>query len=299
MATSQNRRLLTTLLVAIALWSPPTLAQTTGPQEPPPEVRLSVFDRVGMNLVESFTDINILWHGLGLVGTVALIDSGADDAVQRWFWKGNRIFGQDFSEAALWAGNLTPVLIPAAITLAGLAVSDDEAASGGMVALQAVALTGLTTTLMKVMTGRPLPAKGGDVSLDGSGFLQRSDQATDFRPFGGALAWPSGHTSSHFALASALVAFYPDEEWLPWVLYPLAAVIGVAMIEGDHHWTSDVVAGAFLGHSIGWTVGSNMRRRFDDEKARRQGRKPRPRERKLRLTTAVSQGAMLVVLTSD
>src|SRR5690606_31028723 len=76
--------------------------------------------------------------------------------------------------------------------------------------------------------------------------------------FGGGVAWPSGHTSSHMALASSLVAFYRDERWLPFVAYPLAATMGLAMIEGDHHWFSDVVAGALVGHAIGWTVGSNM-----------------------------------------
>ena len=32
--------------------------------------------------------------------------------------------------------------------------------------------------------------------------------------------WPSGHTASNFALVSSLLAFYPDEIWLPIVGYP-------------------------------------------------------------------------------
>ncbi|MCA9583408.1 MAG: phosphatase PAP2 family protein, partial [Myxococcales bacterium] len=95
---------------------------------------------------------------------------------------------------------------------------------------------------------------------------------------GGGMAWPSGHTSSHMALASSLVAFYPDEVWLPFVAYPFVALIGLAAVEDDHHWLSDVVAAGFTGHAIGWTVGTNMRRRYDAAHGR-----PTPKESSWRI----------------
>jgi hypothetical protein len=47
--------------------------------------------------------------------------------------------------------------------------------------------------------------------------------------------------------------------WVPLIAYPMALMIGIGMIEGDHHWASDVVAGAMIGHVIGYTTGHNMR----------------------------------------
>jgi len=91
-----------------------------------------------------------------------------------------------------------------------------------------------------------------------------SDFAFDFwnSPLSdGRFFWPSGHTASAFSLVSALVAYYPDEDWLAWLGYPLAALMGYVMMEGDYHWLSDVVAGACIGHVIGWTAGRRARGR--------------------------------------
>jgi membrane-associated phospholipid phosphatase len=62
---------------------------------------------------------------------------------------------------------------------------------------------------------------------------------------------------------SSLVAFYPNEIWLPIVGYPFALAVGLGMIEGDYHWLSDVVAGGLMGYAIGWVIGRNFRQRFD------------------------------------
>ena len=35
------------------------------------------------------------------------------------------------------------------------------------------------------------------------------------------------------------------------------------MIEGDYHWTSEVVAGAIIGTTIGYTTGKNFRAEYD------------------------------------
>jgi membrane-associated phospholipid phosphatase len=67
------------------------------------------------------------------------------------------------------------------------------------------------------------------------------------------------------AFVSALVAYYPEKRWLPWVGYPAVLVTGAAMIEGHFHWPTDVFAGAFIGHAVGWTTGQVFRRRYRPE----------------------------------
>jgi hypothetical protein len=55
--------------------------------------------------------------------------------------------------------------------------------------------------------------------------------------------------------------------WVVGVLsYGLATTMGYAMIDGDHHWLSDVISGALL-HVVGWTVGTSFRNRDQPLKA--------------------------------
>jgi membrane-associated phospholipid phosphatase len=50
--------------------------------------------------------------------------------------------------------------------------------------------------------------------------------------------------------------------------YPAAFAVGFGMIAGDHHWTSDVLAGGLIGQAIGYSVGRNFRKRLRaDQKA--------------------------------
>ncbi len=62
-------------------------------------------------------------------------------------------------------------------------------------------------------------------------------------------SFPSGHTSTTFATATALTYSYG---WKAAVItYPLAIYTGASRMADDRHWLSDVVAGAYLGFLIG------------------------------------------------
>jgi membrane-associated phospholipid phosphatase len=70
------------------------------------------------------------------------------------------------------------------------------------------------------------------------------------RPFSGNASFPSGHTALAFGIAAAI-----DKEtsarWVPYVVYPLAGLVGWSRMRDGEHWSSDVVAGAALGF---WTA---------------------------------------------
>jgi hypothetical protein len=66
------------------------------------------------------------------------------------------------------------------------------------------------------------------------------------------LSFPSGHTSSAFALASVAQAHYGWKLGVP--SYLAASAIGFSRISNDRHHLSDVLAGATLGVISGRTV---------------------------------------------
>jgi len=71
-------------------------------------------------------------------------------------------------------------------------------------------------------------------------------------PNGKSLAWPSGHTSSSFTVASVLDEFYGPKVGIP--AYALASLVAYRMMDEGDHWGSDVVFGAALGWVVGHTI---------------------------------------------
>jgi len=95
-------------------------------------------------------------------------------------------------------------------------------------ATQAVMVNGLYTQILKSAIKRTRP--------DGSN----------------RMSFPSGHTSSAFALATVAERHYGWKAGLPG--YLAATAIGVSRIERSKHYLSDVLAGATLGIVSGRTV---------------------------------------------
>ncbi|MFH1719674.1 MAG: phosphatase PAP2 family protein [Planctomycetota bacterium] len=77
-------------------------------------------------------------------------------------------------------------------------------------------------------------------------------------PNGKDYAWPSGHTSSSFTVASVLDEFYGPKVGIP--AYVAASAVAYRMMDTGDHWASDVVFGATLG----WVVGHAVAGRHKD-----------------------------------
>ncbi|HKU41251.1 MAG TPA: phosphatase PAP2 family protein [Polyangiales bacterium] len=227
------------------------------------------WQHLGEGLTASLTWPAVTFHISAALVTVPLVYT-ADEPVQRWFQRpgsAHQVYGQ----TAFIVGGVTPVALPLGLYLGGLAAGGSELATAGAAALQAAAVQALFVTTLKWLTDRAGPYPDGDPArMRALSFFRDSEHADDFsvNPFdvSGGLRWPSGHTASNVAMVSALTAFYPDEYWLPAVGYPFALAIGIGMIDGDYHWLSDVVAGALIGHVVGWTIGRNFRRHYDAQR---------------------------------
>jgi membrane-associated phospholipid phosphatase len=232
-------------LVGAAFLLLPDVAIATPPAPLPTPI-----DGLGEDIAAAFTGPSLLFYGGAVVATGAMAFGGIDqdvrDGVQRDMdWP---VYG----DASVLAGYIVPAALAPTLYLIGLAADDRTLAGAGSAAIQALAVTVVATGALKLAVGRAYP---GD-----------EDGATAFHPFQRLdlpvlPAWPSGHTSACVSVAASLTAYYPDQVWIPLVGYPLSLAIGFGLIDGDHHWASDVVAGALIGHAIGYSIGRAFRDR--------------------------------------
>jgi len=63
-------------------------------------------------------------------------------------------------------------------------------------------------------------------------------------------SFPSGHTIAAFSVATVIARRYPNQRWVPYVAYGLAAVVGFSRLTLSAHFPSDVFVGGALGYSI-------------------------------------------------
>lgn len=223
----------------------------------------SPLDDVASDVADAFGGWDLVLYGAAVGETAAMAFAGGDHGA-RVFVRGN-LASPAWGNTAYVAGYLLPVVVAPGIWVVGLAARDRATLGAGSAAVQALALAAVATVVLKWSTGRPYPLHGGDPHA--SDVLQHPAYAREFSPFNlnGDWAWPSGHTSATISIVAALTEWDPSSIAIPLIGYPVSAAIGLGMIVGDHHWTSDVVAGGLIGYAVGSSVGRSFRRRAKGE----------------------------------
>jgi membrane-associated phospholipid phosphatase len=175
----------------------------------------------------------------GAVGSVFLVsafDDDIQDAIQR---NRNKVTDKAASIINPFGFEAAYAVI-AGIYLQGVFAHNPKSK---VVALDAIAASvvswGVGATLLKIITGRARPSK--------------NEGAFHFDPFstnGEDNSFPSGHATQAFALAAVLSSHYHSKwVWIP--SYTFAGLVGLARMDKNRHWASDVVGGALLGTFIG------------------------------------------------
>lgn len=221
---------------------------------------------LGDNLQRDFGAGNAVWYGASVALTITLAETGADYDARRWVRR--NVHARGFSDACVVGGYVLPAVLAPGIYAMGVGSGDRKAAFAGAAAVQSLAVTALTVGLLKWGIGRPYPNNGRDPNDPMA--LEHPEDAKlgSVQPFGPhwMMAWPSGHTAATTSIVAALYGFAPEDAWIGWVGYPLSLTIGAGMIVGDHHWTSDVIAGAMIGHAVGWSTGQSFRAVYKGDK---------------------------------
>ena len=166
---------------------------------------------------------------VGAVGVLSVADRGTNDWVQD-----HRSSRSDAWARAFRNGGEPEVSfgVPGAIVLAGIVGGRPALRRSGVRVLSSVVLAGVTTGALKELTGRIRPTETSDPYV--------------FRPFSNHDAFPSGHATVAFALATSL-----SEEihrgWASGLLYAGATGTAWSRLNDKRHWLSDVAAGAMVG----------------------------------------------------
>lgn len=208
------------ILLAMALLAPPARAQLLGAAPPP-------------------ATVHVQWTRwdtrAGLVSLAAVLATGAfDEPLQ------DRIASAGGEPAQKLADLVRPlgtplVWAPALLLVAGAGHVSGRREWVGASARIAVSATipAVATQFLKFSVGRSRPEDS-------------PEDPYNFDPFTRDASFPSGHTTLAFAVATA-ISRETGSRWVPWVGYPLAALVGWSRVHDDEHWMSDVVGGAAVG----------------------------------------------------
>jgi membrane-associated phospholipid phosphatase len=181
------------------------------------------------------------WVTAGVVAATVWI-AGRDDEIRAQVLEHRSSIGGDLAEIFEPLGTyLVAGAGLGAVYLGGRAAGSGRLVSTTATAFEAWTWTAIITAGSKGLFGREPPTPGHDED--------------DW--FDGGTIFPSGHTSRSFAIAAVFADRYGRRA--AWIGYPIAGLVGVATLEQDTHWASDIVAGAALGLAIGRGVASRRR----------------------------------------
>jgi membrane-associated phospholipid phosphatase len=176
---------------------------------------------------------SIRWyHGLAALGVVALTTT-LDEPVNEQTQSNRTDTKDDVAYVFRQLGEpevfLPVALAPVAVGL--ISGNDAILRAGGRIGFS-ILTASVVTSLLKPLVGRARPAYTAN--------------AYEFEPFSGNDAWPSGHTTVAFAMATSVgdeIGSLP----VSLVLYTAAGLTGWSRINDNRHWLSDVLAGAAIG----------------------------------------------------
>jgi membrane-associated phospholipid phosphatase len=191
------------------------------------------------------------WLKASLVVGVTLGLYAFDDDINEWI-QDNR--HDDIADFAEHFGDGKIVLPPLVLFYAaGHIANNNKVKRTALLTIENVVITGVFTQIMKYSFQRHRPRTGDPYdSWDGPG------------GGGDNLAFPSGHTSLAFSIATPIATEYKDNLIVPPLAYGLASLVGWSRMNDNAHWASDV----FMGASLGYLTGKAICKLHEDENSR-------------------------------
>ena len=201
-----------------------------------------LFSDTGYALTSPWRWNNSDWATASLVAGVTGVFFMVDDEIKSEFQDNRSSTTNDMSDLFEPFGNGTysfPALV--GLYLYGRFGENEKMERTALLAAESFLVTGLFTTVLKVSIGRHRPSKGNNSSTyDGPNTSNKS--------------FPSGHTSTAFAIATVVANEYEEVPLVAPISYGIATLTGLSRINDNQHWASDVFFGAALGYFTSKTI---------------------------------------------
>ena len=138
-------------------------------------------------------------------------------------------------KVSLGGSSYTTAGIAAGLYLIGRSTHNTHAAETGKLSIEALIGAGLVVAVLKPALGRSRPNEDS-----GRGHF-----------FDGGRAFPSGHATAAWAIATVIASEYKDHPFIKYGAYALAVAISMSRFSGRNHFLGDVFAGSAIGFGIG------------------------------------------------
>lgn len=201
-----------------------------------------------------FTRRDAIFVGAVAAATMALmpVDHSIATEMQEGPTQRNRVL-QSGATGFRFMGSSGALLVGGALYGVGRFAHFERAADLGLHEIEAIAVGGAMTILVKGAVGRARPYAVNDSNAHDLQFLRGFRQGAAYSSF------PSGHTTTGFAAAAVASAelsqWWPHARWaiVP-VMYGSATLIGISRLYNNDHWASDVALAAGIGTLSGLKV---------------------------------------------
>lgn len=181
------------------------------------------------------------WERLAVYSSAAIGAVAVSDLEMRLFVQRNRSrFGDDFFDEIEPFGRHYPFIISGSFYLTGVIFKKPNARATGLDGFAASLIASeMITPALKEIIGRKRPF--------------RNEGEFKFDSFSSHDAFPSGHTTRAFAVATVIASHY-KQKWVKVAAYSIATLVAYSRMNSDMHWSSDVLAGGIIGFTVGKAV---------------------------------------------
>jgi len=162
-----------------------------------------------------------------------------DDEVQTWVQKERNQITDTIANLANCFGDgryTVPALL--SLYLYGKQTKDKKACKVALMGIKSLVISGLLSECIKFLTHRHRPSSAAIHNI-WDGPRCRSTRLSSF---------PSGHTTVAFSVATVIATEYKDKKIIPPLFYGIATLTGLARLNNNAHWLSDVFVGACVGY---------------------------------------------------
>lgn len=159
---------------------------------------------------------------------------------------------QDINGAIYYIGNgIMPILLSGGFYISGTINNDYRALNVSSELIEVLLSSGLTTQMIKRITGRQSPSAA--IASGNSGghwapfpsFKSYQSNTPNYD------AMPSGHLTTFMATITVLSTNYPENKWIKPIGYSLTGLLAFQMMSSRVHWVSDYPLAILMGYIIG------------------------------------------------